>query len=193
MVWFIFGITGFLIFILLSHIYISFKLLYTDQEHYFSITIKLFRIRMFKKSYPLVPENINLSHSNPEFENFSSKLHKLLESVKLFKQTLTIILKKLKLHELNWVTSGGTGDAATTGITAGGIWSIKGMIAGLFGNFTQVKCEPVIRVNPDYQKLYFRSTLDCMVSIQIVQAIHIIIKIFRLFFSVKPEKTVSAS
>lgn len=193
MIWFFFGVVVIFFLILISRIYVSFKLLYTDQEQYISVTIKLFRIRIFNKRYPLVTENINLPRSNTEFESFSSKLHYLLESVKLFRQMLILILKKMKLHHLNWVTSGGTGDAASTGTAAGGIWSIKGMSAGFLGNFTRLKCKPVIQVNPDYQNLYFHSTLDCMVSIQVAQAIHIIFKIIRLFISMKPEKTVSAS
>jgi hypothetical protein len=184
---------GFFIFIiLLSRIYVSINLLYTDQAKQVSVTVSLFRIRLFKKNYPLQPESINLPRFEPEFDNYSSKLHSLLESVKLMQQTITIIFEKLKLHKLHWVTEGGTGDAASTGAAAGGIWSLKGMATGLIGNATRLECKPVIQVLPDYQKLFFRSTLDCMVSIQIAQAIHIVFKIIRLFISMKPEKAVSA-
>jgi len=193
MMWFFFGIIGLFIIILLSRVYVSFTMFYTDQEHHLTLSISILRLRLFKKTYPLVPGNLNVLRPESEFESFSSKLHNLLVSVKLIRETLIIILKKLKLHRWDWVTKGGTGDAALTGVTTGGIWSIKTMAAGFLGNFSRFECKPVIQVVPDYQKVYISSTLDCMVSIRIAQAIHVILKIIRLFFSVKQTKTASAS
>jgi len=192
MVWFLSGTAGLLILLLFSRIYISISLLYTGQTKSVAVKITLFRFRLFKKTYPIIPENINFPASGFEFESFSSRLESLLETAKLMQQMLVLILKKLKLHRFRWVTEGGTGNAASTGAAAGGLWSMKGMAAGLLGNFTHLKCKPDIRIIPDYQKMYFHCKFDCMVSIQIAQAIHIICKIIRLFFSMKSEKTASA-
>lgn len=192
MAWLFFGMIGFviLILILLSRLYVSFKLLYSDQAQYISVSVSLFRIRIFKRKVPLSAETIS---SGPAFGNYSPSIRELLASFKPIQQTMMATLKKVTLHRFNWVTKGGTGDAASTGITAGGIWTVKGMAAGLIGNMLQLKCHPVVQVKPDYQKMYFYSTMDCMVSVQIAQAIHIIFKIMRLLFSIKPEKAVSAS
>lgn len=191
---FIIGAAGLLfsIFVLLSRIYIQVNLQYTQEIQHIMISVSLLGIRFFKKTYPIIPDKINFPASDTLFENFSAKLHDQLEAVSVGRQMLGLILQKVKLHYLTWKTEGGTGDAASTGTSAGGLWAVKGIITGMIANTVHMESKPVIQVTPHFQKLYFQSYLDCMVSIQIVQAIHIMFKIIRLFIFTKPKKTVSA-
>ncbi|GAB3791959.1 DUF2953 domain-containing protein [Virgibacillus kimchii] len=194
MFWFIVGVFAvtLLIVILLARIYVSVSLLYTDEAKHISLSVSLFRIRVFNKTYPLMPEKLNFPASAAEYENFSLKLRHLFNTARVSRQVVSLILQKLMLHKLVWKTEGGTGDAASTGRAAGGIWSLKGLITGLIGNVANLESKPVIQVIPHYQKMFLQTHLDCMVSIQIAQAIHIMFKIIRLLFTMKPEKAVSA-
>ncbi|MCP8967458.1 DUF2953 domain-containing protein [Ectobacillus ponti] len=112
----------------------------------------------------------------------SEWLEKLPELIKTAGDIHTIIkgfLRKIKVKKFEWITHFGTGDAAATGIASGGIWSVKGIVAGFLANYMQVVRAPELQVHPVFQGKVTATQLDCTVSFQIGQAMIAGLKLFR--------------
>ncbi len=170
----------FLLVVLFSAVHISIQYTYEKDNQYMIITVFLLKIRFFKKKYDLKAfgEEHNL-FDGIHFESFPEKLNSLHQTWKEANRVMMNFLMKVRLHHFSWVTAGGTGDAFTTGIASGSIWSVKGIMTGYFLEKVQLKCKPYIYVEPNFQEMFVRTDLDCIVSIRFGQAILAIIKLTR--------------
>lgn len=98
-----------------------------------------------------------------------------------YKQVLITFIKKITIQMFSWSTHIGMGDAASTAVTSGVLWSLKSMLA------TYIKCKmtcrkgPIIQVFPNYQHFAFQSTIKCMLVIKAGNAIVTGIKLYRIW------------
>ncbi|WP_261133277.1 DUF2953 domain-containing protein [Bacillus sp. Marseille-Q3570] len=94
----------------------------------------------------------------------------LMDSVYQLGSIVRKFLKKVTIEEYQWVSTIGTGDAASTGIFAGLLWTIKGSVAGFLSFATRMEKPPVLEVTPSFQAPIVQTNLLCMFSFQIGQA-----------------------
>ncbi|MFC4022520.1 DUF2953 domain-containing protein [Oceanobacillus longus] len=169
-----------LIIMLLSKIIVSIQYTYEQNNQHVTFSVFILRIRCFKKKYDLAEwSEQKLEMVDIHFESFSERIKTSYKVMKDANKRITEVLQKVRLHHYSWVTVGGTGDAFSTGIASGGIWTIKGIITGFFLEKVQLECKPKIHVEPHFQQRYLRTDFDCMVSIRIGQAIRALIKLIR--------------
>jgi hypothetical protein len=72
-----------------------------------------------------------------------------------------------RTEELSWVTRVGAGDPALTGILSGLLWSFKGAIFGVLAERMAFVRRPVVRVQPDFEGVAFRTALHCIVRARV--------------------------
>ncbi|MBT2216593.1 DUF2953 domain-containing protein [Virgibacillus dakarensis] len=181
---FIFG-SGILL--LFSRVYISFSLEYSDDKPISIVYVRLYGIRFLKRKIDLselgTADVWKDQLANKSFKEKLEVIHQVMQSffdiVSDTMMAMRIFLDKLSIHKIEWYSRFGTGEASTTGLAAGGLWTIKGALIGLVDHLSHVHCLPNIDVQPDFQSKYIYSKFDCMVSIRIGQAIHALIKVIR--------------
>ncbi|MFD0827281.1 DUF2953 domain-containing protein [Neobacillus sp. M.A.Huq-85] len=90
-------------------------------------------------------------------------------------------LKKVSIKQFEWHTMFGVGDAAHTGVLCGGLWTIKGGIAGLLSNYFNLKEMPILTVTPHFQATVIQTQISCMFQFRIGQAILAGLKLMRFW------------
>ncbi|WP_085991684.1 DUF2953 domain-containing protein [Oceanobacillus senegalensis] len=172
------------IFILLSlliKVYVRIHYSFKPDNQQLQVSISLFKFRIFQRSIPLNDgiENTDFM-KGLEFTSSPSSLEEWIKSIPKAIEALHSLLGKTKLHELSWSTLIGTGEASSTGVVSGAIWTMKGTLVGYLAEKFILMCNPTIQVNPKYQQEYIQTNLDCMVSIRIGKAIQAILQIKRI-------------
>ncbi|MGM0903366.1 MAG: DUF2953 domain-containing protein [Bacillota bacterium] len=81
------------------------------------------------------------------------------------------LLSKVKIKKFEWHTGVGIGDAASTAILCGAIWSVKGAILGLISNYMRLTVRPVLTVTPNFQQFASQIKLKCIFQIRVGHAI----------------------
>ena len=181
MIWIV-GLSCFALFIVLIlfiRIVVTINYFFNGEENLLNITVAIFRLKIFRKRINLSEEFSDSKLHKPEFKTFPVMLRDIFQQLKNLNTGLNQMLKILRIDQLNWQTAGGTGEAASTGITSGGVWTIKGIIAGFLMEKVMMKCQPEFTVQPHFQIRFFQTKLDCIVSVRLGQAIH---ALFRLMW-----------
>ncbi|WP_349408147.1 DUF2953 domain-containing protein [Pseudalkalibacillus sp. SCS-8] len=94
----------------------------------------------------------------------------LIDSIYQLHRIIRRFLKTVHTEEFQWFTTIGTGDAASTGIFSGMLWTIKGSVAALVSSMTTLKKPPIIEVHPSFQLPIVEMQLQCMFSFRIGKA-----------------------
>ncbi|GAB6156977.1 hypothetical protein JCM39194_01770 [Desulfotomaculum varum] len=96
------------------------------------------------------------------------KLHKWLSWLQVIQEDIDFFLEHLVLERFYWRISFGTMDAAATGMLAGLAWSFAGAVTALFYHkIAPSRVQPVIKVEPDFEKAGFTTSADCIFKIRI--------------------------
>lgn len=96
-----------------------------------------------------------------------------------YKQIAKAVLHFTTVENVYWKTIIGLQDAMQTGIGTGSIWAIKGIIISFIS--INSKMERLhLKVDPDYNKQIFSSTLNCIIRIRIVHIIFIAVYLIYL-------------
>ncbi|MDY0405328.1 DUF2953 domain-containing protein [Virgibacillus sp. 179-BFC.A HS] len=163
-----------LIIILLSNVNMSIDYYYCNNSFDWDITVHCWGIMLWRNTG---------SKQTDEWEYVLQKLidqllnkddlEQIFPAIKKTKQLIKIILPRIKIRDFYWETKMGTGDAASTGILTGGIWSIKGAL----GSFLKENChfleQPVIQVDPCFNEQQFESQFHCIAFMQLGKAMRI--------------------
>ncbi|MBR3119575.1 DUF2953 domain-containing protein [Oceanobacillus profundus] len=167
----------FLWLIFLSHVYISMQYIYDQTKQHVTVSVFILRIRLYKKYYDLsnINEKSNTS-SETDLNFFSGRIKSYHQKLQKVDQLLNTVLKPICLRHFTWSTVGGTGDAALTGIMIGGIWTIKNTVSLYLINKLQLKCKPIIHVEPNFQHRFLYTNLDCMLSMRLGKAMYVFTK-----------------
>ncbi|MBP2077327.1 DUF2953 domain-containing protein [Oceanobacillus polygoni] len=172
-----FVIILFLVILLFSSIYISIQYIYEQTKQHVTVSIFILRIKLYKKSYDLSKFNDNSTASGEEsLTFFSGKIKFYYQKLQKVNRLLNTLLKPIRLHQFNWNTVGGTGNAALTGIMSGGLWTVKNTLSLYLINKLQVKCKPIVYLEPNFQHRFLYTNLDCMLSIRLGKAIYVFTK-----------------
>ena len=125
-------------------------------------------------------------------------LNEIIEKVKSAKELLHrvvhlhLIIKKfmkhISIHELNWSSSIGVGDAAATGMATGLLWSLKGAIVGILSVYMKLKSSPNLNITPFFQESLMRTRVVCIFSFRIGQAILGALRVVKYWKSTKGGK-----
>ncbi|MFB4473377.1 DUF2953 domain-containing protein [Oceanobacillus caeni] len=162
-------------------IYITIHYSYEGKEQLFHISLSLAKIKLINKDFPL--EDLDKLPITKDSMLEDPKIDSILKTIRKGLEVVQSILHNTTLHQLNWTTNIGTGEASTTGVMSGVLWSIKGTIMGYFAEKLILMCNPDIQVLPKFQQEFFETNLNCMVSIRIGKAIQGIIKLTRIYKS----------
>lgn len=98
----------------------------------------------------------------------------------------------IDICDFRWQTHVGMGDAATTGMIVGSVWSIKYWIAGILYHNLTADTVPNIRVTPHFQQKLLQTRLECMFTFSIGKAIKVsigLLNIIRRFHKKEKFKT----
>jgi len=95
-----------------------------------------------------------------------------LELVRSVKGRFKRVLRKGILTEWKWYSYVGTGDAMTTAMTCGLLWSVKGMIFGTLSGLVRVKESPVVKIEPIYQTSFFATEWSCLIQMKLWHALY---------------------
>ncbi|GAA0600715.1 hypothetical protein GCM10009001_16500 [Virgibacillus siamensis] len=143
------------------------------------VSVQFYRIKIFSRTVHLSEQETVEMSVEQSVELFQSTGTNLINSVKAYHDAATILLKQLTFREYYWKTEFGTGKADATGLASGGIWAIKGYLTGYVSNKSTFKNKPSISVTPYFNRICFRSELECIVSIRIGQAMYALLKVIR--------------
>ncbi|WP_100405116.1 DUF2953 domain-containing protein [Bacillus solitudinis] len=99
------------------------------------------------------------------------KLNEFIQHVAGLHKIVRRFLGRISVHFLKWKSEFGIGDAAHTGQLIGTVWTIKGSIIGLIGNYMKMKRLPEVAVTPHFQEVVSRTKFTCMLSFRIGHAI----------------------
>ncbi|HLR40198.1 MAG TPA: DUF2953 domain-containing protein [Virgibacillus sp.] len=173
-------------FILCSRIYFTCHFTYTQQKQVLIIGIYFYRLRLWRREIDLSSNENAATWDIWKDKIFVEGLKHIqkecrtgLEKIRELNSVISLFLRKIRFHDLNWHTHIGTGDASTTGIAAGGVWITKGMIVGFISQQSNLVCRPNTTVKTYFQYKYIQTNIDCIVSIRIGQAITVFLKAMR--------------
>ncbi|MCO7175931.1 DUF2953 domain-containing protein [Sporolactobacillus kofuensis] len=144
--------------------------LYLWRKRIWTFPLKLHE-RKKKKSHSRQHADKNQSDDVKErVEHWSEKAKRMVNAL----QQLPI-REKIKVSQMSWVTTCGSGDAAETALLCGVIWSLKSSIIPWIAPISSD--HPRINVIPRFQGKCLYSSLSCMFQIRIGDAIVMIKKI----------------
>lgn len=122
----------------------------------------------------------------------------VIEKIKRTKEILEhivhfhLIIKKfmghISIHKLNWNSSIGVGEAASTGMATGALWSLKGGIVGIVSLYMKLKTRPKLSVTPFFQENIIRTSIICIFSFRIGHAILGALRVVKYWKSTKGGK-----
>ncbi|GAB3065329.1 DUF2953 domain-containing protein [Virgibacillus ainsalahensis] len=183
MLWLLLMIIFIILMVIFSRISITFNYTYTPEEHSTVIAISMFGIRLFKKEVNRRNECMDINKGLEEMNvgSFQGRLRDILQKVKESMQVTDNLLKNIRVHQLKWITKGGTGEAGSTGVATGAIWGLKGLLTGFVAEKSMLKCKPDIQVTPLFQHETLMTTFDCMISLRLGKAMYALIKVIRIF------------
>ncbi|MDC3412662.1 DUF2953 domain-containing protein [Aquibacillus sp. 3ASR75-11] len=182
-----------LIMILLFRVYVTIHYIYEDNENKLVIKIHLWKIPMIHKTIDLNDEmwsEIEKTTQNiPEREQEINSVEAIFNKIKSIKNKILEIfemkplflpfIKKIHINQFSWKSKIGTGNAGSTGMVCGGVWTMKGGITGILHSYTTVVNRPILIVTPLFQSKYAKTELTCMLSVRLGQTIYAFMYLLR--------------
>lgn len=107
------------------------------------------------------------------------EVKKLLQHVVGLHKIIRKLLKKVYVHTFTWHSVIGNGNAAHTGILTGSAWALKSSIMGGLTTYLHFKKMPAMTITPDFQKSAASTSISCIISLKLGDAIWAGIKLFR--------------
>lgn len=181
MVWLI-SLCVLIIFLLFSRINVSINYSFLDSKQSGTIHIFFLKIPLYRKN---IQSNENKQYSILEMlDGIPDQLHEVKFFLKTIKDTIPSVywtLNRLKITQMDWHTNVGAGEASSTGMVTGSIWSLKGLLIAFLRETSYVACSLHVNVNPYFQHQILSSQIKMKFSIRLGQAILGGLKIMRSF------------
>lgn len=174
MVWLI-GFSVVITLLLFSKIVLSVHYSYVKNTHLGSLHIHILKIPIYRKDMHK-DEKGKLSLSEL-FENEYSISEQIknaktyLSSIKDTIPNIYWLIKKIHVYKFRWHTNIGAGEASSTGVLCGGVWTLKGLLVSFFSETSNIACPMEIRVLPHFQHKVFHTQVEMKMSIRLFQAI----------------------
>ncbi|MCM3734332.1 DUF2953 domain-containing protein [Bacillus cytotoxicus] len=178
-----------LLFILLSKLSLKVSLLYTETEKQCLLEVKIWMIHYtfdvlerIEKQQRKTSQKIDKAGEEGGTEDkFVAWLDSVAEIIKRLQEIHTMIkdfLQKVKINNWRWRSQIGTGDAASTGLVTGYVWSVKGMIVGITGHYVHIISAPQLEITPIFQGKTMASHCELTASFRIYRAVKAAIRLF---------------
>ncbi|MGG0237038.1 DUF2953 domain-containing protein [Bacillus rhizoplanae] len=179
----------FVLLILLSKLSLKISLLYTETEKQCLFQVKIWMIHYtfdvlerIEKQQKKTDQKIEKAGEEGGTEDkFVAMLDSIAEVIKRMQEIHTMMkgfLQKVKIKNWRWRSQVGTGDAASTGVITGYVWSVKGMIVGVAGNYMEIIDAPQLEVTPIFQGKTVASHCELTASFRIYRAVKAVVRIF---------------
>jgi hypothetical protein len=118
----------------------------------------------------------------------------LLHHVIKLHHVVRSFLRKVSVKRVEWHTVIGLGDAASTAVSTGGIWAVKGSMIGMISHYMKLKEMPRMTVTPYFQYKVTQTRFRCMIQFRIGQAMLAGLKLIKFWKGGRPNfKTKSSS
>ncbi|MGF9963504.1 DUF2953 domain-containing protein [Bacillus rhizoplanae] len=181
----------FVLLILLSKLSLKISLLYTETEKQCLFQVKIWMIHYtfdvlerIEKQQKKTGQKIEKAGEEGGTEDkFVAMLDSIAEIIKRLQEIHTMFkgfLQKVKIKNWRWRSQIGTGDAASTGVVIGYVWSVKGMIVGTTGHYMDIIGAPQLEITPIFQGKTVASHCELTVSFRIYRAVKTVIRLFVL-------------
>ncbi|MEK3645981.1 DUF2953 domain-containing protein [Aeribacillus sp. FSL M8-0235] len=115
-----------------------------------------------KSSEKVTPEELF-----EKLQNFKE----ILENVIHFSFIIRKFLKKVRIVKWEWRTEIGTGEAASTGMSAGTLWGMKSSIIYFASLYFTLIGYPVVSIFPNFNRMVLKTTFVCMMQFRLGNAI----------------------
>lgn len=185
------GLLILIMFLSLLKLTIVIDYLHEKDDDFLEITFKMLRgliryrkkipmIKMDKKNANLVikQENISKTSKNQSIKKISK--HDIQKAKRSFNelvrqvQHLFVIIhkffKKVKVLKWEWHTVIGTGEAASTGVAAGVMWTLKSMVIQFVSNYVNFQVSPDVSISPNFTKRTSKTSFKCMIQFRLGHA-----------------------
>jgi hypothetical protein len=116
-------------------------------------------------------EKLTFKMKPAELLQIQHRIYQWIKKVHALHHIMKRLLKGIRLEQLEWRSSIGTGDAAQTGTLSGISWGVKSNIIGLISNYLTLRTIPRIHIEPLFQEKKLETELKCMIRFRIGYAI----------------------
>lgn len=104
-----------------------------------------------------------------EARKYLGNISRLLAGLDDYPFLKRLYFRTITIRELAWETQVGAADAMQTGLLAGGLWAVKGMILTYIGNKLVLR-NAVINVLPQYDRELIATSFYCVLCMKVVHA-----------------------
>lgn len=118
-------------------------------------------------------------------KSYLEKAKDFLHKVSGLKVIIKKFLMKIKIKKFEWHSLIGLGNAAHTGIAAGGLWAIKGSALGILSHNLSLVAEPHISITPHFQATVIQTRISCIFQFRIGHAILAGLKLIKFWRGAK--------
>nr|WP_144924164.1 DUF2953 domain-containing protein [Paenibacillus bovis] len=167
-------IIAFTLLILIMNIKFEFIIkIHTPQNTISLKIITLYGLVRIKREFQLSEFVSKLNEREQDFveEDSTASLDTIFPVLKVLYKDIVMFIKKIKIYILEWSSQIGLGDAASSAIGAGTVWSIKGTIIAFLQSKLNFKRSPEIKVIPDFQGFSAQTYIKCMLKLKAGNAI----------------------
>ncbi|MFV9510732.1 DUF2953 domain-containing protein [Tepidibacillus sp. LV47] len=203
LLWIILILLIFFFFILISDIKILIRVKKEDKNDRIEVDgWMLYHMIHIRKTVPLIifessdegvkyKSHSNLPHQQKKKDRITKKkikkwqwnVSKLLSQVQDFYGAFKSFLKKVHIDRLKWETKIGLDEAFLTAISAGMIWSIKGIFLGFLSKYLILDDKPSIHVRPMFNQSFFHTYIEAAfhfrMGVVVWFGIKVIIRLFK--------------
>lgn len=157
-----------IILVLLSSISITLQCQITHKCIEIVCNARLYRMRVFRKIY--------VHHFGEEDEANSEHVRQvdvgqIMKSLPKFLRKWIRILNKFHIQSLDWQTRIGAGEASSTAVIIGGLWTIKGTFISLLDHYSKSCTQPSLHITPHFNSFHLETDFVCIGSIRVGHAI----------------------
>ncbi|MRH42848.1 DUF2953 domain-containing protein [Aquibacillus halophilus] len=202
MVW-VYLLLGLFLLVILSlfiRIYTTISYIHKGEIDVIKLEMKMLGVKFLNREFSVFEDETNFTEKQESLSTRKEKdshtnekitPNELLNKLRIIKSAIQHILDfkpkalkfiaKISVHQLDWDTKVGTGDASNTGLLTGGIWAVKGGIVGLMVNHMRFITKPNVLVTPYFQHRLVHTEVECILSVRLGQTIYAIIQMIKHF------------
>lgn len=99
------------------------------------------------------------------------EVKRFIDHIPILYRILKEFLKKVQIKKISWKSAIGTGNAATTGVAAGSLWTFKGSVIGIISYYFSLQTKPELQITPVFNRAISHTHIKCMFHVKTGHAI----------------------
>jgi len=154
--------------VILSPIRMTLKIQITHQCIELVWNVSIYRMCFVRKTYVHHFDKVNEKYSKhtPQID-----VGHIIKNLPKFSRKWIRILSKSHIQTLDWQTRIGAGEASSTAVLVGGIWTVKGTFISLIEHCSKSCTQPSLHIMPHFNSFHLETDFVCIGSIRVGQAI----------------------